>query len=576
MKFYQFVCFSLIASVTTFSSISIVGMPKTLAQRVRPTQSLDQRSVDNLIEQLRLATYNSRYEIIETLKKRGPTAIPALIKALESSDPYVCSGAAEVLGSFGEDAIAAVPTLIKLLQDPRRAIFSASGNSPLVLPLPTPSLRIPYPGESKSRSIPNPPENPQNLIRIYALAAIGQIGGGARTTATSAIAPLLKDADPWVRLNAAWSLIQMGAETPVLSTYLDVLQDPDPAVRLGTARALPSWDALIQKMIGAEATPETANRLVESLGDANRNVRDRAIDWLTLLDRNALPALSQALKHPKPLVRLETAKILGKMGSSATSALPMLATLLQDRERYTPPAPPPSNFAFPEILLPALPAPYGSKWNPVENPEQWVRSEAIAAIALIGTDDPAILKSVQRLAQQDPSPWVRLQAIWAVSQLGGDVSSLIQPVAQLLKSSDRSLQQVSLTVLEQMGATASPVLLEHYMSQLSSPATRTDAVFALGNRDLGAPVLMAVPKLRSFLTGEDKTLRGYTATILATISEKIVRDANQNRLTSQQLKSAIAEFSQALTVMQAPQAKFNRPPVQRLQQSVARLKQLQR
>jgi HEAT repeat protein len=345
---------SLIASIT-LSSFFVAWMPKVEAQQTllsENSNTLNKFSVGALIEKLRLANPNQRYEIIQVLKSRGRNAIPALIVALGTPDPLVCSGAAETLGQLGEEASMAVPALIKLLQDNRRAltINETQNNYPLLSSFIPPLRSFPrlsVSGRPFVREIPTAPDNPRHLVKVYALAAIGQIGGSARTTATSSITPLLQDTDPWVRLNAAWSLTQIGAEIPVLSVYLEALQDPDPAVRSSTAKVIQDGGALLEKVIGVEATPDTAVSLVKGLADPENSVRSAAISLLKIMGRDSVPALTVALKQSDPLVRLEAAKTLGQIGPSAGSALPTLALLIQDQERYVdPPNQTPSVFLF--------------------------------------------------------------------------------------------------------------------------------------------------------------------------------------------------------------------------------------
>jgi HEAT repeat protein len=280
-----------------------------------PGIDLEKLTSTELIERLRTAVSGERRQILQVLADRGKKVLPNLLLAMDDRNPYVRSGAIELLGKLGDGASSAVPKLIQLLQDDRRALFPETSLSDVpgyCEPLPTPQAQIlPYGSQTsivRPRRIPLPPDNPRNVIKIYALGAIGQIDGVAREAATAPVSKLLKDVDPWVRLNAAWALTQMGADVPVLNVYLELLQNPDSGVRQAVATML--GDELFVKLIGAEATPNTAIALIPLLGDANEMVRNRTQNILKILGSDAVPALENALRHPRPIVRLEAIKTL--------------------------------------------------------------------------------------------------------------------------------------------------------------------------------------------------------------------------------------------------------------------------
>jgi hypothetical protein len=57
---------------------------------------------------------------------RAPDAIAILVRALDSGDEWVRRGAVQALGSFGEDAAAAIPKLRTLEQDPAKVVRAAA------------------------------------------------------------------------------------------------------------------------------------------------------------------------------------------------------------------------------------------------------------------------------------------------------------------------------------------------------------------------------------------------------------------------------------------------------------------
>jgi HEAT repeat protein len=529
-------------------------------------------SVEALLEKLRTARMKERSQIIQALVDRGSAAVPKLIAGLAITDPLVRSGAATALGQLGDEASAAVPALVKVLSDNRRAVVMPE-NSLFAFPVPSSPFSL---LGGNTRPIPTPPENPRQLIRIYAVAAIGQINGNARTIATAPVAQLLKDADPWVRLNAAWALTEMGAEIPVLAVYVELLQNPDPELRRGTAQVIRDRSSLIPKVIGAEATPTTATQLVKSLADPDDIVQASVADLLTQMGQDAVPALTTSLKDANPLIRLTAARILGQIGPTASAALPLLSSLLQDQARFVEP-PRPTNRLSPFVIAPLpLYLPDGLfQGPPPGNPERLVRAEAAVAIGRIGTVPSDARQRLETAALKDPSPWMRLRSTWALLKVGSDVAPLLPPLAQTIQAADPDLREATRSLLKQMGSPAASILVDYYISQLANPQTRTDAVLNLGDRGLGAAALLAVPKIRPYLEGDDRVLRGYTATILANIADEVRWSVNRNGLSSQQLDQAITEFSRALEILQKPTAKFNSEPVQRLQNSLNGLKQRQ-
>ncbi|HWW93159.1 MAG TPA: HEAT repeat domain-containing protein, partial [Vicinamibacteria bacterium] len=81
--------------------------------------------------------------------------------------------------------------------------------------------------------------------------------------------------------------------------------------------------------------PPTVQGLLESLGDSDPDKRSQAAKALGSLGgaaREAVPALTVALKDREGLVRTEAARALGRIGPEAKSAVPALNAALKDRE----------------------------------------------------------------------------------------------------------------------------------------------------------------------------------------------------------------------------------------------------
>lgn len=519
--------------------------------------------VDELVEQLRTAKSGQRWEIIQQLSDTQQNIVPALVKGLDDPDPLVKSGVAEVLGNLTDRAVPAIPKLVEMISDERRAIVPASFSEAYL-----PSLRIPLPplpainAVSQRRTPPAAPRNPENLLRVTAIAAIGKIGLPARTLATPPLTQALQDPDPWVRLNATWALAEIGASQPLLSYWLEAFQHPDPILRQNAAIVFEDSNSLLRKAFGAEATASTIPPLLNALKDEDSTVREAARDGLELLGAKAVPGLAQALKAPEPLVRLEAAELLGDLKIAAQPAVPDLIALLNDSGRYVPPAS--KLFAIPPLPLPIFP---GAYLPPPANPENWVKASAAIALGEIG-DRSAI--PALTTALKDNNPWMQLAASWALRKM--DQTQGLPVLGRLLQSPNSSVRRATLSQLEGYGPQAASYLLPYYTAQLDSPEdnTRNSAIIQLGK--FGPASLNLVPKLRSLLVSNLKYSPGYAATILGEIARDTATAWQSGSLSANQRQQAIAEFTQVLNIMQAPNARFNREPVDRVRSALTTLR----
>ncbi|MBW4522618.1 MAG: HEAT repeat domain-containing protein [Scytolyngbya sp. HA4215-MV1] len=515
--------------------------------------------VADLVEQLRVAHTGQRQNIIQQLSYTQQPVVPALVKALDDPDPLVKSGVAEVLGNRIEDAVPAIPGLIAMMSDLRRAIVPTSSVflSPPILPI---SLY-----STERRSPPTPPQNPENLLRITAIVALGKIGLPARTAATPPLTQALQDPDPWVRLSATWALAEIGASVSLLPHWLEALQSPDPELRQSAAEVFLDSRSLLRKAFGSEADDNTTAPLVIALNDENFTVRNAAAQALELQGPRALSGLIQALKAPEPGVRLKAAELVGNLAGAAQSAVPVLLPLLVDMGRYVPPS------TNQYDTFPILSAPLAFSGNypypaPPDNPEQLVRVNAAIALGRVG-DRRAI--PALTAALQDDSPWMQLATGWALLRLGENRG--LPVVGRLVQHSNPSVQRAALDQLKAYGSPAAPYLLPYYKAQLESTDDnqRNDAIIQVGH--LGTAALNLVPRLRIFLTSNQKHSSGYAATVLGQIAQDTAIAWSNGSLPANQHRQAIAEFTKVLNLMQAPNARFNREPVNRVRSALVML-----
>lgn len=184
---------------------------------------------------------------------------------------------------------------------------------------------------TRVRTGPLNPENEQRAREKYAdylmntlrdadagarAQAARMLGDTRETRAISALAEVLHDPDPRVRLQATIALGRLGG--PALHAVTQALHDPDGQVRQEAARAL------------AQATdPDSIQALVQLLHDPSEPLRQQAAFILSKIGTPAVPAVMQALSDPDPLMRWNAARVLGQMGAGAVQAIPALERLAQ-------------------------------------------------------------------------------------------------------------------------------------------------------------------------------------------------------------------------------------------------------
>ena len=525
--------------------------------------------VADLVEKLRTANIGERLEIIQQLSDTEQNIVPELVRAMDDPDPLVKSGVAEVLGNLSDVAVPAIPVLISMMNDGRRAIVPASrlvAPYPYLLaPLPPP---LPRPANVKERRLPpTSPQNPENLLRITAIVAIGKIGLPARTAATPFLTQALQDRDPWVKLNATWALAEIGASVPLLPYWLEALQHPDPKLRRSAAAVFQDSGSLLRKVFGSEANVSTTAPLLTALKDNDFTVRNAAREALELLGIGALPGLVQALKAPEPIVRLEAAQLVGNLGGAAQSAVPNLLALLTDAGRYVLPTSNQYALPFPP-LPPGLPGLSTDQYPPAPyNPEQLVRVNAAIALGKLGDRNaiPALTTALK-----DNNPTMQLATAWALLRLGQ--SQGLPIIGRLLQHPDSSIQQATLSLLKGYGSQSAAYILPYYTARLESANDnhRHGAIIGIGK--FGAAALDLVPKLRVLLVSNQKNSPGYAATILGNIAQDTAVAWQNRTLSANQRQQAIAEFTKVLNIMQAPNARFNRQPIDRVRNALTILR----
>ncbi|HTL90347.1 MAG TPA: HEAT repeat domain-containing protein, partial [Leptolyngbya sp.] len=288
---------------------------------------------------------------IAALKKRGKSAIPALIQLAENEkEPQ--KNRLFAIAALGElNAKPAVPTLITAIDSNSKPIRLTaltalskldSPGSDVIPPLlaalkdPDADIRIAAAqvlgnlgnlGESAKSSINDliaalSDSNP--TVQIKVIRAIAVLGADAKP-AIPALTDLLNTSDREVKIAAIVALGKLGQEAKAaVSILAQLLADPSPEIRMTTASTLGT--------LGANASPAVP-QLTRSLQSIDRTTRSFAASALGRIGegaKSAVPDITRALKDTDKDVRVSAATALGRIGLEARSALPELVETLKD------------------------------------------------------------------------------------------------------------------------------------------------------------------------------------------------------------------------------------------------------
>jgi ParB family chromosome partitioning protein len=264
-----------------------------------------------------------------------------------------------------------------------------------------------------------------------------QVGGGGAATLRFAC----RSIHPDVRREVLTEVIAQIAEPWGLDLLLEFFNDPDANLRgeaftfsLKKTKGLEFLEAALgsrypdlrTKAVEGLVKKHTAGSqalLVRALNDEDKAVRRLSLD--SLIDADALPALTSALDNTHPDVRLRAAKTLARHGDSrAFGPLVALATAPEpdEKERQS------DWLNLTESALDGLgelgdPAALVHLIPPLDSPHGVLRREATLALARVSTPDRA---DALRQALQHSDPEVKFRAAYGLACLGdASVSSLV-------------------------------------------------------------------------------------------------------------------------------------------------------
>jgi len=232
------------------------------------------------------------------------------VRALDDADPEVRRAAVCALASGELDATVVVPALARALEDRDAQVRTAAAAA---------LSRLDHGVASACPALITALEDPHDRVRMHAVTALGKIGPAA-LPAVPAILPLLEAEESPVRQAAARALVGMGDRAiPFLVRALQTA-DPDRRSPLEAALARHGRAAL--------------DHLQPFLLSRQSRRRDLALSILLRMAPAAkalVPTLIAGLRSRDTVGQVRTARVLGRIGPPAVSAL--VRTLETERGR---------------------------------------------------------------------------------------------------------------------------------------------------------------------------------------------------------------------------------------------------
>ena len=447
------------------------------------------------------------YQLLQ-LGAGAKAALPDLIKALDDSDKQVWSNAIATIAAIGPEAVDAVPKLLEGLDSRSSRGQRPRDRGQTLFRSAYALARI---GEAAKPQLIAALKGPDTGLRIGAAKALGGMGPSAKEAIPALIENLGHD-DQEVRSEVIESLGLIGAEA--VAPLRDALGLTDPRLREGSARALaaigeaaaPAGDKLLESA-AKEKDPEARSAVLSALpkvglppaqvlppliaalksdDEALRHAATNAILLVHPAAKTAVPAVAALLADPAQAER--AAYVLGRFGEDAHSAIPALLALILKSE--TPAAAYTDALAqIGEPSVPVLLAQLEKITPSALTRDHWALKtlKAIGSVAL-----PELRKALD-----SSSVTVRIAALAALADLGPEAREARNDVLKLGNDPDPMVRAMLLTAVVALDSSTSRALKKieastHDANALVRAASATAAA-ALG-RD-AAPVAAQVAAL---------------------------------------------------------------------------------
>ncbi len=467
--------------------------------------------VEKLIPMLGSSEREARREAAYQLERSGPAAqaaLPALLKAINDEDRQISTSALAAIAALGPEAREAIPVLIEAMdsrkvrgRDRRQVVLrsafalsriGAASVPPLIEAVKQDDMGLRIGGARALGGLGQQAKDAvpalvallpdgRDPIRDEVIAALGLIGPDAGPALVSA----LGDGDARRRSGAALALAQIepAFREAAAAVEAQLAKETDANVRAALFTALPKVGAAPERCVAL---------LLPGVTNDNEALRHAALNAL-LGSRPArtaaLPKLVALLKDNNPAVRERAARAIGRLGPEASSALPALlaatraaggATAFADALAHVGPA------ALP-ALLDTL-----QKGKPEEN--AWTLK------ALRGFGAPAVPVLSQALKHHSPA--VRAAAAGALGSMGRDAADAVNPIFVLTEDANPEVQAASLRALVALRADSSRLkpLLQTALASANPDVRKAGAA---GTAAFGGAAQLGVNGLLDLLDDED-------------------------------------------------------------------------
>ena len=444
------------------------------------------RKVHDVLRPLEQATHDPDPEVrckaissFNYLCSSAGYLVARLIQLLDDPEIEVRQEAARALGTLGEDAVTAVPALLRLVRQQdeachyaRRALGRIAPMDPEVLSVLIQEFRrdpaiadILWEMGPRAKVLPEliralekgPYYNP---AVFRAIGAMGPEAGAAIPT----MKQLLLDADPGVRLRAAETLRQIeGRAEDVMPVVVDALP-----------RVEKFWIISFHFLVKVgPAAKDVVPLLIQTLPNAESHVRIQCLELLAAIGPDAKDAyavlVAQAMIHDH--LRAEAIHALGCLRQEARAALPMLRGILA------------SNKEMIDVRTQAALAIWRITGDATESLPvlretlATSRSNREALVKALGEFGPAakpLTPAIEPLLSSQ-SVMLRLEAIRTYYRITSDAAPLLPILKRMAATDDWMFGSMAIDLLGELGPAAQdaiPVLTECLKDESCASASR--------------------------------------------------------------------------------------------------------
>jgi HEAT repeat protein len=363
------------------------------------------------------------------LSQLGPDALQPVLETWTKQESYNRPGVIKAFSQFGPKAKPAAPKLIEALasQDAQVRVLAANALRQI--------------GTEAVPSLEKALSRPDSRLRQTAAAVLSEIGPAAEN-AIPALTRALRDPDVQVRVQAAQSRWEVEHDADkVIAQLLEGLEENDVTLRRSSARLLVEIGRLPERIVPALRT---------AMKDSDSIVRVSAAACLGGIPghgKETVSVLGPALKNRA--LRFEAVEALGKAGPEAKDAIPALLGELHDDT---------TDHAFAGRVGSAIGQIAGS-----EGVEALLRALASAPkrlrpliVQALGQAGPAGFAALIKLID-DVDPAVRVIAVRSLGRPGGTTAEGVSALVKTLQDRDGRVRREALRAIEQIAKEAGSV-----------------------------------------------------------------------------------------------------------------------